>query len=407
MDALESVDLAHIDEKGFVPDEVRNTFFRKLRMKNENRTCFECSARNPTWISLTYGVYLCLECSGEHRRKGVHLSFVRSVELDKFSPDQMVQMACGGNGKAWNYFKQHGMGKTSDTGRALDYNSKITIRYKQQIETETVATCGKLGVPYKPGSQSAQPAASAADSPNEATASPKPSTVVQSVSKSAISAPAPKPAMPTSVVVRKATADPVNSGSGGGYSACPPATTSPTTTAPAAKAASAAGFAAGTKAKQIEFDFDFDELEAEAAKPSPPPPAASTPTPATTSAPKPASKPVVEARPPSQIMSQSVEPKYQKAKAISSDDFFHEADSESAQARLDRDMRYNKFNGSAAISSDSFFGNGDPDCTDGRSMGGNGADDWKDAARRGSDIARAGISKGAELFTTYLSKVRD
>ena len=65
--------------QGFVPDEVRNVFFRKLRMKSENRTCFECPNRNPTWISLTYGIYLCLECSGEHRRKGVHISFVRSV----------------------------------------------------------------------------------------------------------------------------------------------------------------------------------------------------------------------------------------------------------------------------------------------------------------------------------------
>lgn len=28
-------------------------------------------SRNPTWISLTYAIYLCLECSGEHRRKAL------------------------------------------------------------------------------------------------------------------------------------------------------------------------------------------------------------------------------------------------------------------------------------------------------------------------------------------------
>jgi len=47
-----------------------------------------------------------------------------------------------------------------------------------------------------------------------------------------------------------------------------------------------------------------------------------------------------------------------------------------------------------------------------RSSGsGEGMDDWKasasSAASKGADIAKAGISKGAELLTTYLNKVRD
>ncbi|CAE7851413.1 AGD8, partial [Symbiodinium necroappetens] len=155
LQALGQGTLSKVNDKGFVPDEVRNTFFRKLRMKSENRTCFECPARNPTWISLTWGIYLCLECSGEHRRKGVHISFVRSVELDSFTPEQMVQMAVGGNGKAQEYFKGHEMGKLSSSGRVADYTSKAAERYRAQLEADAKKACEKLGVASKSASQAA------------------------------------------------------------------------------------------------------------------------------------------------------------------------------------------------------------------------------------------------------------
>jgi len=404
--------LQEVDDKGFVPDEVRNNFFRKLRIKNDNRQCFECTARNPTWISLTYGVYLCLECSGEHRRKGVHISFVRSVELDKFAPDQMVQMACGGNGKAWTFFKQHGMGKTSDGGRPVDYNSKTAQRYKQQLEKDCQTECAKLNVAVKQDKASAATAAAKAATANavpvvdpvdeatdfsplpqapKAAAPSNPVVVTKPVVKQA--------AVPTNVVVRK-----------------PSTNSSPTAAAVTASKPTTTGFSSTKQmAKQIEFDFDFDELENEASKPAPVAPApvaAPTPTPAPATFTKPTPAPEAPQR--TRSSPDQGQGKYGKAKAISSDDFFGGLD-ESASQRMERETRYNKFSGAAAISSSSFFGDGPPQEDDSpmrRSSGsGEGMDDWKasasSAASKGADIAKAGISKGAELLTTYLNKVRD
>lgn len=77
---------------------------------------------------------------------GVHISFVRSVDMDKFYPDQLVQMALGGNHKALTYFKTQNMGKTSDSGRGVVFTTKQAQKYKDDLAKETQTACDSLGI---------------------------------------------------------------------------------------------------------------------------------------------------------------------------------------------------------------------------------------------------------------------
>ena len=41
-----------------------------------NNVCADCDTVNPRWVSTTLGVFLCTQCSGEHRSLGSDVRFI-------------------------------------------------------------------------------------------------------------------------------------------------------------------------------------------------------------------------------------------------------------------------------------------------------------------------------------------
>jgi len=63
----------------------------KLLKRADNKTCAECPSRIPRWASITFGVFMCIRCSGVHRQLGTHITKVKSVNLDKW-PDPKIEL---------------------------------------------------------------------------------------------------------------------------------------------------------------------------------------------------------------------------------------------------------------------------------------------------------------------------
>ena len=113
-----------------VDNQIRDEVMSSILAKPGNNVCFDCGSKGPKWSSPYLGIVICVECAAKHRSYGTHISFVRSVDLDKWNRKQLKSLELTGNAYTKERFNDLGVPLI---GGNYDYNNSMVLKVRQEI----------------------------------------------------------------------------------------------------------------------------------------------------------------------------------------------------------------------------------------------------------------------------------
>ncbi|XP_029030929.1 stromal membrane-associated protein 1 isoform X3 [Betta splendens] len=129
-------------EKAQKLNEQHQAILSKLLREEDNKYCADCEAKGPRWASWNLGVFMCIRCAGIHRNLGVHISRVKSVNLDQWTSEQIQSMVDMGNSRARQLYETHlpENFRRPQTDQAVEVFIRDKYERKKYYNKEVVAT---------------------------------------------------------------------------------------------------------------------------------------------------------------------------------------------------------------------------------------------------------------------------
>ncbi len=126
----------------------------QLLKKPENKLCADCKRKSPSWASINLGVFVCINCSGCHREIGVHISKIKSINLDLWEPEVLNHFKIINNkiaNKYWEHkLKAYNFKEMQEDNKILiefirnKYENKKWIDKKKKIDPMSLIIKGKM-----------------------------------------------------------------------------------------------------------------------------------------------------------------------------------------------------------------------------------------------------------------------